>query len=132
MKRLEFSHKNHLYLSLHGESLAVHTCVITFNSTELINLITEFMILCTISKSLVPDHKSEIKKSIPEGTYVTQQFNFKVKDAINEKGNHWVAPEIKDYKLVIPENFAFIILKTFFSALGIPPKHKFVLFKVEY
>ena len=35
-----------------------------------------------------------------------------------KKGNQWVAPEIKDYKLVIPENLTFIALKTFFDALG--------------
>ena len=55
-----------------------------------------------------------------------------MKNALKEKGNQWVAPEIKDYKLVIPENFTFIALKTFFDALGITPKHKFALFKGEY
>ena len=55
-----------------------------------------------------------------------------MKNGIKGKGNQWVAPEIKDYKLVIPENFTFIAVKTFFNALGITPKHKFAFFKGEY
>ena len=73
------------------------------------------MILYTISKSLVPEDKSEVKITIPEGTYSSHQFNMMMKNALKEKGNQWVAPEIKDYKLVIPENFTFITLKTFFE-----------------
>ena len=55
-----------------------------------------------------------------------------MKNALKEKGNQWVAPEIKDYKLILPENFTFIALKNFFDILGITPKHKFALFKGEY
>ena len=103
MKRLEFtrfSHKNNLHSSIHGGSLAVDTCDITFNSTDLISLITDFVILYTISKRLVPENKSEVKITIPEGTYTSHQFNMIMKNALKEKGNQWVAPEIKDYKLV--------------------------------
>ena len=55
-----------------------------------------------------------------------------MKNALKEKGNQWVPPEIKDYKLIIPENFTFIALKPFYDILGITPKHKFTLFKGEY
>ena len=47
MKRLEFtkfSHKNNLHSSLQrGGSLAVYICNITFNNTEAITLLTEFI-----------------------------------------------------------------------------------------
>ena len=89
MKRLEFakfSHKNNLHSSLQrGESLAVYTCDITFNNTEAITLLTEFMILYTISKRLVPEDKSEVKITIPEGTYDSYQFNRMIKNALKEK-----------------------------------------------
>ena len=112
MKRSEFtkfSHKQNLHSSLHGGSLAVHTYNITFNSTEVITLITKFIILYTISKKLVPKDKSEVKITIPEGTNTSHQF----------KVNQCLALEIKDYKLVIPENFTFTALKTLFDALEI-------------
>ena len=36
------------------------------------------------------------------GTYSIDEFNQKMKDVIKGKRNQWVAPQIKDYKLVIP------------------------------
>ena len=42
-----------------------------------------------------------------------------IKNALKEKGNQWVPPKIKDYKLIIPENFTFIALKPFYDILGI-------------
>ena len=67
-------------------------CNMTFDNTEVITLLTEFIILYKISKSLVPEDKSEVKIKIPEGTYTSYQFN-KKKIALKEKGNHWVPPQ---------------------------------------
>ena len=44
-----------------------------------------------------------------------------MQEAIKGKGDQWVAPQIKDYKLIIPENHTFIALKPFFDTLGIKP-----------
>ena len=65
----EFRHVNPLYTPLNRGSITVHTCDITFDNTEVITLLTEFIILYTISKRLVPEDKSEVKITIPEGTY---------------------------------------------------------------
>ena len=53
-----------------------------------------------------------------------------MKDVIKGKGNKWVAAQIKDYKLVIPEHHTFFSLKPFYSALGI--KAAVALEKGEY
>ena len=128
----EFKHVNLLYTPLNRGSIAVHTCDIAFDNTEVVTLLTEFIILYSISKRLVPEDKSEVKIKIPEGTYTSYQFNMIMKNALKEKGDQWVAPEIKDYKLIIPENFTLIALKPFYNVLGITPKHKIALFKGEY
>ena len=71
MTRLEFTefkHVNLLYAPLNRGSIAVHTCDIAFDNTEVTTLLTEFIILYSISKRLVPEDKSEVKIKIPEGT----------------------------------------------------------------
>ena len=48
------------------------------------------------------------------GTYSIEQFNQNMQEAIKGKGDQWVAPQIKDYKLIIPENHTFNLFKAFF------------------
>ena len=111
----KFRHVNLLYTSLNRGSIAVHTCNITFDNTEVITLLTEFIILYSISKRLVPEDKSEVKITIPEGTYTSYQFNMTMKNALKEKENQWVPPEIKDYELIIPGKLYICCLKAFFT-----------------
>ena len=42
------------------------------------------------------------------GMYSIEQFNQNMKDVIKGKWNQWIAPQIKDHKLIIPENHNFI------------------------
>ena len=67
----------------------------------------------SISKRLVPEDKSEVKIKIPEGTYTSYKFNITMKNALKEKGNHWILTEIKDYKLIISEELYIYCLKSF-------------------
>ena len=114
----EFRHENPLYTSLYEGSIAIHICNIAFDdSSDKIKFKDGVMILYTISKRLVPEDKSDIKTIL---------------DAIKVKGDKWVLPQIKVYKLAIPENHTFISLKPFYLALGITPTFKLSLFKGEY
>ena len=119
MRRLEFTrfcHKNPLYTPLHGGSLAVHTCDIAFDDSGSIKLITKVMILYAISKRLVAND-SQLKIILSAGTYSINEFNQKMKDAI--KGEKWVAAQIKDYKLIIPEHHTFVASALLFEAMGV-------------
>ena len=82
---IEFKHVNLLYTPLNRGSIAVHTCDIAFDNTEVITLLTEFIILYLISKRLVPEDKSEVKIKIPEGTYTSYQFNMIIKKCSQRK-----------------------------------------------
>ena len=42
-----------------------------------------------------------------------------MKKALKGKGDQWVPPQIKNYKLIIPKNHVFMALKAFFDILGI-------------
>ena len=78
------------------------------------------MIVYRISTRLVPKN-NEVKMILSAGTYSIEQFNQNMQEAIKGKRDQWVAPQIKDYKLIIPENHTFIALKPFFDTLGINP-----------
>ena len=108
----EFSHKNPLYTPLHKGSLAVVSCDIELYNS--INLIAEVMILYAISKRLVAND-SQLKIIIPAGTYSINEFNEKIKVS----KPMWVSPQIKDYKLVIPEHHTFVASALLFKTLGI-------------
>ena len=85
------------------------------------------MILNSISRRLVQEDKSEIKMILDAGTYSIDEFSQKMKDVIKGKTDQWVAAQIKDFKLVIPESHTFIALKPFFDVLEITPIAKFLL-----
>ena len=127
----EFRNVNPLYTPLNRGSIAVHICDITFDNTEVITFLTDFIILYSISKGLVLEDKLEVKITIPKGTHSSYQFTMIMKNAFKEKGNQWVAPEIKNYKPIIPKNFTLIALKPFYDALGITPEHKLALLKAN-
>ena len=57
--------------------------------------------------------------NLSAGTYSIDDFNVKIKVAILQKRQDWEPPQIKDLKLVIPEQYTFIASNTIFIALGI-------------
>ena len=71
---------------------------------------------------------SQLKIILSAGTYSIEQFNQKMKDAI--KGEKWVAAQIKDYKLIIPEHHTFIASALLFRGYGskhqLPDKYEVI------
>ena len=51
------------------------------------------------------------------GTYSTDHFNTKIKEAVLQKRQDWEPPQIKDLKLVVPEHYTFMASNTIFIAL---------------
>ena len=57
--------------------------------------------------------------NLSAGTYATDEFNAKIKVAISQQRQDWEPPQIKDLKLVIPEDYTFMAYNNIFIALGI-------------
>ena len=54
------------------------------------------------------------------GTYSIDDFNTKIKVAILQERQDWEPHQIKDLKLVIPEDYTIIAYKNIFITFGIP------------
>ena len=57
------------------------------------------------------------------GTHSIDDFNAKIKVAILQQRQDWEPPQIKDLRLVIPEDYTFIVSNNIFIALGIPDNY---------
>ena len=57
--------------------------------------------------------------NLSAGTYSVDDFNAKIKVAILQQRRDWEPPQIKNLKLIIPEDYTFIASNNFFIALGI-------------
>ena len=57
------------------------------------------------------------------GTYSIDDFNGKMNIAILQQRQDWEPPQVKDLRLVIPENYTFMAPNTIFIALGIQDKY---------
>ena len=64
-----------------------------------------------------------IHLSLSAGTYSIDDFTTKIKEAVLQKRQDWEPPQIKDLKLVIPEDFTFMAENTISIALGIPDNY---------
>ena len=51
------------------------------------------------------------------GTYSIDDFNGKMNIAILQQRQHWEPPQVKDLRLVIPENYTFMAPNTILSRL---------------
>ena len=56
--------------------------------------------------------KQSIKFSLSAGTYSTDNFNAKIKEAVSQQRKDWLPPQIKDLKLVIPQDYTFMASKS--------------------
>ena len=63
-----------------------------------------------------------IQFTLPSATYSIDDFNAKIKAAVLLQKQNWNALQIKNVKLVVPENYAFTANNNFFIALGVPEK----------
>ena len=57
------------------------------------------------------------------GLYSIDNFNTKIRVAILQQRQDWEPPQIKDLRLVIPEDCTFIVSNNIFIALGIPDNY---------
>ena len=61
--------------------------------------------------------------NLSAGTYSIDDFNAKVKISILQQRQDWEPPQIKDLRLVIPEDYTFMASNTIFTALVIQDKY---------
>ena len=61
--------------------------------------------------------------NLSAGTYSIDDFNAKVKISILQQRQDWEPPQIKDLRLVIPEDNTFMASNTIFITLGIQDKY---------
>ena len=125
MKVLTYtSYKEHcdLYIEIHG-SIAVNSCKIELAQKDIILLSSIFVIFYKAGPRTGVENKRFIKFSLSVGTYSIDDFNAKIKVAVLQEREDWVPPQIKDLRLVIPEQYTFMASNIFFIALGIADKH---------
>ena len=121
MKVLTYtSYKEHcdLYTEIHG-SIAVNSCQIELAQKDIILLSKVSIIVYKAGKRTGVENTKFISFNLSAGTYSIDDFNAKIKVAILQQGQDWEPPQIKDLKLVIPEDYTFLAFNTIFIALDI-------------
>ena len=125
MKVLTYtSYKEHcdLYTEIHG-SIAVNSCQIELAQKDIILLSNASIIVYRTGKRTSVENNKFIHFNLSAGTYSIDDFNAKIKVAILQERQDWEPPQIKDLKLVIPEDYTFMASNNIFIALGIQDKY---------
>ena len=120
MKVLTYTYKKHceLYTEIHG-SIAVNICQIKLAQKGIILLSNVSIIVYKTGKRASVENNKFMHFKLSAGTHSIDDFNAKIKMAILQKRQDWEPPQIKDLKLVIPEQYTFMTSDTIFIALGI-------------
>ena len=111
-----------LYTEVHG-SVAVNSCQIKLAQKDIILLSNVSPIVGKAGKCTGVENNKCIHFNLATGTYSTDDFNAKIKVAVLQKRQEWELPQIKDLRLVIPENYTFMASNIIFIALGIPDNY---------
>ena len=125
MKVLTYiSYKEHcdLYTEIHG-SIAVNSCQIELAQKDIILLSEVSIMIYMAGKCTSVENDTFIHFNLSAGTYSIDDFNAKIKVAILQERQDWEPPQIKDLKLVIPEDYTFMASNNIFIALGIQDKY---------
>ena len=125
MKVLTYtSYKEHcdLYTEIHG-SIAVNSCQIELAQKDIILLSKVSISVYKAGKRTSVENKKIIHFNFSAGTYLIDDFNAKIKVEILQQRQDWRPPQIKDLKLVIPEDYTFIASNNILFALGIEDKY---------
>ena len=114
------SYKEHceLYTEIHG-SIAINSCQIELAQKYIILLSEISIIVYEAGKRTGAENTEFIHFNLSAGTYSIDGFNAKIKVAILQQRQDWQPPQIKDPRLVIPEDYTFIAPNTIFISLGI-------------
>ena len=125
MKVLTYtSYKKHcdLYTEIHG-SIAINSCQIRLAQKDIILLTEVSIVIYKAGKRTGAENDKFIHFNLSAGTYSIDDFNAKIKVAIFQQRQDWEPPQIKDLRLVIPEDYTFIASNNIFTALGIPDNY---------
>ena len=110
MKVLTYtSYKEHcdLYTEIHG-SITVNSCQIELAQKDIILLSNVSIIVYKAGKRTGEESNKFINFNLSAGTYSFDDFSAKTKVAIIQQRQDWEPPQIKDLKLVIPEDYIFL------------------------
>ena len=122
MKVLSYiSCKEHFYLYtvIHG-SIAVNSCQVELPQKDIILLSKISIVIYKAGKHTGVENDKFIYFNLSAGTYSIDNFNAKIKVAILQERQDWEPPQIKDLRLVIPEDYTFIASNSSFIGLGVP------------
>ena len=122
MKVLTYTSYNEhcdLYIEIHG-SIAVNSCQIALAQKDIILLPEVSIVIYKTGKRTGVENTKFIHFNLSAGIYSTDDFNAKIKVAIWD----WEPTQIKDLKLVIPEDYTLIASNNIFIALGIQDKYR--------
>ena len=122
MKVLTYtSYKKHcdLYTEIHG-SIAINSCQIRLAQKDIILLTEVSIVIYKAGKRTGAENDKFIHFNLSAGTYSIDDFNAKIKVGILQERQDWEPPQIKDLKLVIPEDYTLMASNNIFIALGIP------------
>ena len=125
MKVLTYtSYKEHcdLCTKIHG-SIAVNSFQIGLTQKDIILLSEASIVIYKAGKHTGVENDKFIHFNLSAGTYATDEFNAKIKVAILQQRQDWEPPQIKDLKLVIPEDYTFMASNAIFITLGIPDNY---------
>ena len=120
MKAMTYtSYKEHydLYTKIHV-SIAIHGFQIGTSQKDTILLSKVSLIIYKAGKQAGVTNTEFIKFTLSEGTYSIDDFNTKIKIAIQQRQG-WEPPQMKYLKIVIPKEYLFMADNTIFYALGI-------------
>ena len=122
MKVLTYaSYKKHwdVYTEIH-DLIVVNSCQIELPKKNITLLSEVFIIIYRADKRIGVENTKFIHFILSAGTYSIGDFNAKIKMAILQQRQDCEPPQIKDLKLVIPEDYTFIAPNNIFITLGIP------------
>ena len=122
MKVLTYtSYKEHclLYTKIDG-TITVNSCQIGLTQKDIILLLEVSIVIYKVGKHTGVKNEKFIYFNIPAGTYSIDHFNAKIAVLIRRQRKDWGPPQIKDLKLVIPEDYTSVASNNIFIALGIP------------
>ena len=81
------------------------------------------MIFCADGRRTSVESKRFIKFSISAGNYSIDDFNAKIETLVLQERQDRIPPQIKDFKLAIPEHYKLMASNSLFIALGILDKY---------
>ena len=107
-----------LYTEIYG-SIAVNSCQIELAQKYITLLSGVSIIVYKAGKRTGVESIKFISFNLSVGTYSIGNFNAKIKVVILRKRQEWEPPQIKDLRLVVPDDYTFMASNTIFIALGI-------------